>query len=42
MNLDDLRKQIDDLDKELIKLISRRVHLAEHIGEAKQKLGRQV
>jgi chorismate mutase/prephenate dehydratase len=42
MNFDDLRKQIDDLDKELIKLILRRVHVAEYIGEAKQKLGRQV
>ncbi len=42
MKFDELRNQVDGIDKELIKLISRRVRLAEQIGEAKQKLGREV
>jgi chorismate mutase/prephenate dehydratase len=42
MNLDELRKQVDNVDKELIKLISHRVRLAEQIGEIKHALGRQV
>ncbi|MBQ0110513.1 MAG: chorismate mutase [Oscillospiraceae bacterium] len=39
MNLEELRKEIDLTDREIIKLLSNRFELAEKIGEYKQKNG---
>ena len=32
MNLDDLRKQIDDLDNEIIKLLNDRINVVQKFG----------
>ena len=42
MDLPELREQIDNLDDELLRLLSRRAQLALEIGEAKRKAGRTV
>ncbi len=42
MNLDDLRKQIDELDSKIVKLIAERVKVADDIGKTKREQGRRV
>ncbi len=42
MKLEDLRKQIDEADASIVKLIAERLRLAETIGKEKGKEGRQV
>lgn len=42
MSLDELRKQIDDLDARIVRLIAVRVKIAEEIGKEKRGQGRQV
>lgn len=42
MTLDDLRKQIDAIDAELVGLLNRRATVAEQIGSEKRKHGGQV
>ncbi len=38
-SLDDWRKKIDDIDLQLVKLLSERAHCAEEIGKIKLELG---
>ena len=42
MNLDDLRKQIDDLDNEIIKLLNDRINVVQKIGEEKKSSGKEI
>jgi chorismate mutase/prephenate dehydratase len=42
MKLEELRKQIDNIDKGIVELIAERIGLAEQIGEHKKKEGRQI
>ena len=42
MSLDNLREKIDETDSEIVRLIARRLELAEEIGYEKTKEGRQV
>jgi len=42
MSLDDLRKEIDDIDSRIIELLSRRVKIAESIGHEKVNMGRRI
>lgn len=42
MSLEDLRKKIDIIDTEIVRLISERVRIAQEIGEEKRAQGRQV
>lgn len=42
MNLEDLRREIDRLDSQLIRLISRRMKLAERIGLFKKNGKKEV
>ena len=42
MNIDDYRRQIDELDKELLKLLNERARLAMAIGTEKAKIGAPV
>jgi len=42
MNLDDLRKQIDSLDSEIVRLLNERVKVVLDIGEEKKKSGAEV
>jgi chorismate mutase/prephenate dehydratase len=42
MSLEELRKQIDNLDKEIVNLIAERISLAGKIGKVKTKEGRQI
>jgi len=42
MSLDDLRKQIDEADSKIVKLIAERIRTAEEIGREKRKKGRQI
>ena len=42
MKLEDLRKNIDDVDNNIIRLIAERLRLAEQIGSIKKKNGRQI
>jgi chorismate mutase / prephenate dehydratase len=42
MSLDDLRKEIDQLDSKMVKLIAERVNIAKQIGMEKSKLGMQI
>ena len=37
MNLDDLRKQIDSLDSEIVKLLNERINVVLKIGEEKKQ-----
>jgi len=42
MNLEELRKQIDDVDARIIELIGERIHIAEEIGRGKRTKGRSI
>ena len=42
MNLDDLRKQIDYLDNEIIKLLNDRINVVQKIGEEKKSSGKEI
>ncbi len=42
MSWEELRKKIDGLDTQIIKLIADRIRISEEIGEEKKKYGRQV
>ena len=42
MNLDDIRKQIDDLDRQLINLLSQRADLVHEVGVVKKRDGLQI
>jgi chorismate mutase/prephenate dehydratase len=37
MSLDDLRRQIDDIDNEVLRLLSRRAEVAQQVGRTKEK-----
>lgn len=42
MNLDDLRKKIDELDNRIVELISERIRVAEDIGQDKKEKNRLI
>lgn len=42
MSLDELRQEIDKTDSEIVRLISRRLRIAEEIGLEKQEQGKQI
>lgn len=42
MSIDDLRKEIDKTDAQIVKLIAERVKIAREIGKVKSSLGKQV
>jgi chorismate mutase/prephenate dehydratase len=42
MSLEDLRKMIDETDKNLVRLLAERTRIAAEIGEEKKKLGKQI
>ena len=42
MNLDDLRKKIDDIDSRLVELIGERIKIAEEIGQGKKEESRLI
>ena len=42
MSLEDLRKKIDETDKNIVRLIAERIRIAEEIGGEKKKLGKQI
>ncbi len=42
MSLDDLRKEIDQIDSRLVELLARRAKIAENIGLEKVNMGRQI
>ena len=42
MNLDDLRKQIDSLDGEIVRLLNERINVVLSIGEEKKKAGEEI
>jgi len=42
LNIHDIRKQIDDLDEELLRIFNQRSYLAVKIGEIKKELGLPV
>jgi len=42
MNLDDLRKRIDSLDREIIELIAERTSVTRQIGDAKKDIGKPI
>jgi chorismate mutase/prephenate dehydratase len=42
MNLEDLRKKIDETDANIVKLIAERMRIAHEIGEEKKKRGKQI
>jgi len=42
MSLEDLRKKVDKVDAEIVRLISERIRIAEEVGEEKKKQGRQI
>ncbi|MBI4268051.1 MAG: chorismate mutase, partial [Chloroflexi bacterium] len=42
MSLEELRKQIDEADRQIIKLIAERVRIAREIGGEKKKQGKQI
>ncbi|MDO8507062.1 MAG: chorismate mutase [bacterium] len=42
MALEDIRKQIDEIDRELLGLVYRRVGLAKRAGEIKKKNGDEI
>ena len=42
MTIDELRRQIDQLDERLVELLSERAHCALEIGKLKQALGLEV
>ncbi len=42
MSLEELRKQIDEADAMIVKLIAERMRIAEQVGEEKKKQGQQI
>jgi len=42
MSLEDLRRKIDETDAEIVRLIAGRIRLAEKVGRAKRKQGKQI
>jgi chorismate mutase / prephenate dehydratase len=42
MSLDDLRKQIDDLDTRIVKLIAERMEISREIGKEKKEIGKAI
>ena len=42
VNLEDLRKKIDEIDTRIVELISQRIGIAQEIGREKEKQGKQV
>ena len=42
MNLEDLRKKIDEADTEIVRLIAERIRIAKEIGGEKRKQGKQI
>ena len=42
MNLEELRKKIDDADQQIVRLIAERIRVAEEIGELKKEQGKQI
>ena len=42
MDLDELRKEIDAVDAEIVKLFEKRMEISEHIAEYKQRTGTPV
>ena len=42
MNLEDLRRKIDDTDASIVKLIAERMRIAQEIGEEKKKQGKRI
>jgi len=42
MPIEDLRTKIDEVDKKILALIEKRVHLTQKIGQAKKKKGLPV
>jgi chorismate mutase/prephenate dehydratase len=42
MNLEELRKKIDETDDRIVRLIAERIKIAEEVGEEKKKQGKQI
>ena len=42
MNIEDLRRKIDETDAEIVKLIAERLRIAEEIGKSKREQGNQI
>jgi chorismate mutase/prephenate dehydratase len=42
MNLDELRKKIDEADQQIVRLIAERIRIAGEIGDIKKKQGRRI
>ena len=42
MNIEDLRKKIDETDAEIVRLIAERLRIAEEIGKSKREQGNQI
>lgn len=42
MSLEDLRKKIDDADKQIVRLIAERIRVAGEIGDIKKEQGKQI
>ncbi|MBU2609312.1 MAG: chorismate mutase, partial [Chloroflexi bacterium] len=42
MNLDDLRKKIDETDAQIVRLIAERLRIAEDVGKNKREHGNQI
>ena len=42
MNIEDIRRKIDEADSRIVKLIGERIRLAEEIGRTKRKRGKQI
>ncbi|MBI4284792.1 MAG: prephenate dehydratase [Chloroflexi bacterium] len=42
MSIDDLRRQIDEADARIVRLIAARIKIAEEIGKEKARLGKQI
>ena len=42
MSLEELRKKIDEADTRIVKLIAKRIRIAEEIGKEKKKQGKQI
>ena len=42
MNIDDLRKKIDDIDARIVELIAERQNISQEIGKGKNKTSRLI
>ncbi|HEU4437102.1 MAG TPA: chorismate mutase [candidate division Zixibacteria bacterium] len=42
MELDELRRQIDAVDRKLVELLNERARLVEEVGKLKKKLGMEI